>query len=599
MLTRSGENSVEPVLGWSARWAWLAPLALAVMLLAVIGGLVTLMHVRTRADQQAQLDRGIHTARQSITGRLRANRRYLETLAHALQHEELTGDAVHDRLAPWLTEHPGLIRVRFVAPGGDVRWISPRDGAPGFAERDMTSPELTEALAEARRTGRAVYTPSFVSVEGEQVFEVAAPVGEGEAHRGFLVGTYTWDRLLRASLLREIILNHQVSVVGESGDTLVMLPGFSEGDDHLRAAVELVPPGHGTRLRLVRYGAGLWSWSLMLLVGLCAALVGGMAWGVWSLQRQIVKRARAQQALREARDKLEQRVAERTADLQEANELLRREISERRRAQQRTRDVQEQLTHVARVSTMGEMAAGLAHELNQPLGAISSYTDGCIRMLEAGTATDHVIRHAMQEVGDQARRAGRIIHRLREFIADRDGEKEDVELSQIVAEVIEVLEAHLRQNQVVLGMDLDHAPPVHIDRIQIQQVLVNLIRNAIDAMVPENNDPPRRVLLSAKVVEGDRVEVAVGDIGPGCDDETLARMFDPFYTTKATGMGMGLAISRTIVEAHRGRMTAEANDTRGITVRFTLPLSEQDQDGPSHPAPEDPPAAAHGVRRGR
>lgn len=276
--------------------------------------------------------------------------------------------------------------------------------------------------------------------------------------------------------------------------------------------------------------------------------------------------------LKEARDRLEQRVEERTADLKLALRKLQAETAQRRAAQDRAMQLQSQLAHVGRLTTVGEMASGLAHELNQPLGAIVNYLRGCIKMIESDQTDCRTLADPIAHAAAQAERAGQIIRRLRDFVAKGTPQQTPEPVHSLVTEMAELLAIEARQAQVriefELGIDL---PDVLADRIQVQQVLLNLMRNAIEAM--EQTPQAERVLrVSARVLTPNLIELSVIDRGCGCDSEALQQIFDPFFTTKSSGMGMGLAISRSIIEAHGGRLIVEPNtDGRGLTFRFTLP----------------------------
>jgi C4-dicarboxylate-specific signal transduction histidine kinase len=342
----------------------------------------------------------------------------------------------------------------------------------------------------------------------------------------------------------------------------------------------LDPPGNGVSVRLDRYGNGFWGVGMMLLVVLCVGLAFGMAWGMWSLKRQIARRVDAQRLLREAHDGLAERVRERTADLEAANQRLQSEMAERRRAEEEARRHQEELAHVTRVSTMGEMATGLAHELNQPLGAIASFAEGSLRLMESDRATPEVLRTALMEVSEQARRAGLIIHRLRSFVATGEPKRERQQLKLLAEELADLLASDFRHDQIDFHLDVPESlPAVLVDGIQAQQVLLNLIRNAIEAL-RQVNSGHRRIDVTAMRGDSDMVTVSVSDTGPGCPPESMARMFEAFFTTKKSGIGMGLSISRSIVQAHGGRIWAVNRPSGGLTVQFTIPTANGEHDVP-------------------
>ena len=224
---------------------------------------------------------------------------------------------------------------------------------------------------------------------------------------------------------------------------------------------------------------------------------------------------------------------------------------------------------------MGEMASALAHELNQPLAAISNYMKGSRRLLaDSPDPNRSKIENALDRAAEQALRAGQIIRRLRDFVSRGESEKRVESLSKLIEEAGALGLAGAREQGVQLRFNLD---PEHdlvlVDRVQIQQVLVNLFRNALEAMA---HSPQRELIASNAKVADDMIEVAVFDTGPGFHDDVMPNLFQTFYTTKETGMGVGLSISRSIVEAHGGRMWAETNRSGGATFRFTLPAASNE-----------------------
>ena len=248
------------------------------------------------------------------------------------------------------------------------------------------------------------------------------------------------------------------------------------------------------------------------------------------------------------------------------------DVTERQQTQARLQELQSELVHVSRLTAMGEMASTLAHELNQPLAAISNYMKGCRRLLDQGNPELlPKVRDALDKGSEQAVRAGQIIRRLRDFVSRGETEKRVEPVSRLIDEASALALVGAAQQGIVTRMNLDpRASFVLADRVQVQQVLVNLLRNAADAM----QDAPRRELVLATALQEDgQVEISVADTGPGISDEVADRLFQPFVTTKATGMGVGLSISRTIVESHGGRLWVEPNAQGGATFRLTLPAA--------------------------
>jgi two-component system sensor kinase FixL len=238
----------------------------------------------------------------------------------------------------------------------------------------------------------------------------------------------------------------------------------------------------------------------------------------------------------------------------------------------RLQELQSELVHMSRLTAMGEMASALAHELNQPLAAISNYMKGSRKLL-AGSSDPNAakIENAMERAADQALRAGQIIRRLRDFVSRGESEKRVESLSRMIEEAGALGLAGAREQDVRLRFNLDPAVDLVLaDRVQIQQVLVNLFRNALEAMAQSAR---RELLVTNSKAANDMIEIEVSDTGSGFQDGVLPNLFQSFFTTKTTGMGVGLSISRSIIEAHGGRMWAENNAAGGATFRFTLPAA--------------------------
>lgn len=253
-----------------------------------------------------------------------------------------------------------------------------------------------------------------------------------------------------------------------------------------------------------------------------------------------------------------------------------RDITERKAAEERARRHQIELARVARLSTMGEMATALAHELNQPLSAIAAFARGCTRRLRAGTATLDELREPLDAIGEQAERAGDVIRHVREFVRRRELVLAAADVNQIARSVAHFAEIDARQHDAVVRLDLaPRLPPAQADSIMVEQVIGNLVRNAIDAMT-EARSPQREITLRTAQRDG-AVEVEVADTGPGIAADLADQVFEPFFTTKHDGVGMGLSISRSIVEAHGGRIAVDGAAGGGATFRFSLPLAARER----------------------
>ena len=249
------------------------------------------------------------------------------------------------------------------------------------------------------------------------------------------------------------------------------------------------------------------------------------------------------------------------------------DVTDRRRAEDEARGLQERLTHFSRLSTMGEMAAGLAHEINQPLAAIATYAQASQRLIrQPGHDIDDVLA-ALEQINAQALRAGEVIRRLRNFVKNREVKREPVNCSRLLEDLRTLAETDARLHNIRLRLDCEEPlPTVYADPIQLQQVVLNLVRNAIDAM-SEAPEGRREVVLTTRMAADREVEITVTDQGTGLAPEATEHLFNPFFTTKSSGTGLGLAISRSIVRAHGGRLWHTPNDVCGARFHFTLPVS--------------------------
>jgi two-component system sensor kinase FixL len=247
-----------------------------------------------------------------------------------------------------------------------------------------------------------------------------------------------------------------------------------------------------------------------------------------------------------------------------------RDLTDQQLTEARLKELQSEVTHMSRFTALGEMASTLAHEINQPLTAISNYLRGCLRLLERiGDPASPMLRDAVGKAADQALRAGDIIRRLREFVARGDSERRVESLPKLIEDASTLALIGARDSNIAVTFRIDPAIDlVMVDRIQIQQVLVNLIRNAVDVLAEFNG--PRAIDIEARTVADGTARVSVADTGGGLAPEVARHLFQPFVTTKREGMGLGLSICRTIVEAHGGRIWVEARPGGGTVFHFTL-----------------------------
>ncbi len=250
------------------------------------------------------------------------------------------------------------------------------------------------------------------------------------------------------------------------------------------------------------------------------------------------------------------------------------DLTRRREIEEDSRRAEGRLAQVARYAALGEMAAGIAHELNQPLSAIATYAQACDRMLGAPAPDMPEISDALKQVTAQALRAGEIIRKLRHLVGNRETERSDSDLNSVVEELITLAGTDLRQHNATLDFALSPAlAAVSIDRVQVQQVLLNLLRNAMEALDGASAD--REIVIGTRAVADDEVEVYVRDRGHGVAADVASRMFDPFFTTKLSGTGLGLAISKTIARAHRGTLGHRSHASSGSEFFLRLPTLEK------------------------
>jgi C4-dicarboxylate-specific signal transduction histidine kinase len=250
------------------------------------------------------------------------------------------------------------------------------------------------------------------------------------------------------------------------------------------------------------------------------------------------------------------------------------DITERKRAEEALRQAQAELAHVARLTTLGELTASIAHEINQPLGAMVNSANACVRWLAAQNLA-RAQQSALRVVAD-GQRAGEIITRIRALAQKAPAHKDWLDLNATIRDVLALARSEVHRHGVVVETHLaEHVPLVRADRIQVQQVLLNLLINAIEALSGVG-DGPRELVVQSDTDAAPGVLVTVRDSGPGLDPQRLDRLFDAFYTTKPHGLGLGLAISRRIIEAHGGRLWATANVPHGAVVQFTVPIGNEE-----------------------
>jgi signal transduction histidine kinase len=246
------------------------------------------------------------------------------------------------------------------------------------------------------------------------------------------------------------------------------------------------------------------------------------------------------------------------------------DISERRRAEALFRQQQEKMQMTARLVTVGEMATTLAHELNQPLAAITNYSMGCVRRLRSGNWQESELLEAMEKGAAQAERASKVLQRVRSFVSRRAPNLVSCDINEVIGGVSSMISLEARQRGAAVALDLSNVIPyVHADPLLMEQVILNLARNGIESM-EETSPAERQVVIRSRAYEQETVEIEVADHGRGIDPQLEGNLFTPFFSTKPHGTGLGLHICRSIVEAHGGRVWVTRNPAQGVTFHFSL-----------------------------
>lgn len=333
------------------------------------------------------------------------------------------------------------------------------------------------------------------------------------------------------------------------------VPGDYQKVHDLFLSLRIGPYAELGRVTLKDFLANYWEWFLFAFVLIIITIA-------WATRTEAV-------------------VVARTRELREANAELEKQIAERRRAEDATRRREHELAHVWRFSTMGEMATSLAHEINQPLSAISNYARGSARRLRAPDADQERLLDAMEQIARQAERAGSIIQRVRTFLRKEEPGRAPLDVNAVLREMIDMLAPDAKAHGVEIREEFSGIlPPVEGDPVQIQQVIVNLMRNGCESM--SCLSPAERVLsVETGVSNRNDVVIRVRDKGTGIAHDDLDRLFDPFFTTKENGLGMGLSISRSIIESHGGRLEVDSTPGQGTLFTVKLPATNTDDQSQS------------------
>ncbi|WP_424138697.1 PAS domain S-box protein [Roseomonas chloroacetimidivorans] len=485
-----------------------------------------------------------------------------------------------------------------------------------FGLPDAARPEIERLRFGAAVCGVVAQTRSPLYLEGVQASDdpmldlvrglgvrayVAFPLAVGERLIGTLsFGTRQHDRFSNEDLALLGTIAQHMAVLRERFRAERAL---REAEQQLRSILDTVPDAmiiideHGSITSFSSAAERLFGWPARETVGRNVSMLmpspdrerhdGYIAHYLRTGERRIIGTGRVVTGLRRngSTFPMELTVGEVSSTGRRLFTGFVRDLTERQESERRLQELQSELLHVSRVSAAGEMASALAHELNQPLTAIASSVKAALRMAQAapagansGPALPERAVEAMERAVGQSLRAGQIVRRLREFVAKGEADRQLETLPSLIEEAsaLGLVGARQRGVQVTFNLPRD-LPPVLVDRIQIQQVLLNLMRNAVEAMTEEEGSERRELVVAAVPRGAEEVELAVADTGPGLSPHVAARLFEPFVSTKPSGMGVGLSICRSIVEAHGGRLWAEPNPGGGTVFRLTLPAAAPDE----------------------
>ena len=568
---QSGENNSRRRPGWVLRLPWFGPAVVTLSMLALMTLLIWRLQSHHFIGQQQDLGLSLQSARDGIAEYLQADEDFLLVLADQVATETLIASEFRRLTEGYLSNNPYINAIYYTRPDHSILWATPeaeQSVGGDVLDRLNQHADTFDAAAESQTS---IYADTHTGLAGEPCFELYTPVvNRNDKWVGTFVISYQSPALIHHVMDRPTLQGYRAELLNEDGRRVYSSPAAAMEDQRLTGDIELTRPGNGLLLRLTQYESPFWDPETQALMAISFSMICGMGLGLWALNRQISERVRVEQALHTANTDLENRVSERTRALSESNEKLASEMAERQVAQDTARRHMDHLAQIGRVSTMGEMAAGLAHELHQPLAAIKSYGQGCLRFLNDPSPDMARIQQAIAQMNEQSTRAADIIDRLRTFLTPDSFEKAPHDLRPLIEESVGFVEPDRKQCQIDLVVDIDETiPPALVDRVQIQQVLVNLLKNAFESL--QGREPStRRVTITATRISDLEAQVCVHDSGPGCKPEDLTRIFEPFVSTKSHGMGMGLSISRTIIEAHHGRLWAESNQGQGMTFCFTV-----------------------------
>ena len=532
------------------------------------------------------------------------------------------GVSLQDLTAEWLELIEGCLEnFAIIDLNGIIRYTN--RGIPGLFSARASGSNFTDCVSSKHRVELECAMAKALQMEGNQEFHVTTvehtpemtcysiklfPMHREDAIVGFLLSSYdiTMHRENEARLRIErdraqqyldiagvilVAINDQGTVVliNRKGTDLL---GYEESEILGRNWFDNFLPGSiGSSVKevfgqlmsgenepveyyenpvLTRNGEErLIAWRNIILRDESGSITATLSSG-----EDITERKQAEAQLTHYQEHLEQLVTQRTAQLSDANEQLREAYRHRMQIEEQMQEHQAQLAHVCRLSTMAELATTIAHELNQPLSAVTNYARGIRRRVEDSATLSPEILNALDQIVAQAERAAKVIQRTRDYVTKRQVRRQDVNLMEVIAAAVELITPKAKRSSVrILTRCASELPVIRADQIQLEQVFVNLLSNAIEA-IESTSQRSGEIKLCVEIKPGQMIEVCVEDNGPGMPSQVVDRLFDPFVTTKPEGMGMGLSITRSIVEAHGGQFWINTDVSSGVSFHFTLPISD-------------------------
>ncbi len=518
---------------------WLGPAFFVFSFLVVLGAVLVVDYRRAFGEAQNTLSQELADVRTILTYRLEYDRHFLLMLSEQMSDGYLTEPIFLKNVKRYVSNRIYLIDVTWSGPDGVVQWKSSDKFIPKNMQRFLER-------NPARETRKIAYSRPYQDRGGDFLFDVYVPVFKKENFLGMFTGVYSSRNLLKFVHSRKHLADqYLIRMVDSNGKILAQCFPSVPLDARLAKQSVLDPPGQGVLLGLEGRKIGISNWQGVMLVLGCAVIALGMGWSMWMMKREIIRRKRVEESL-----------------------IL--DMTERRKAEEQLQKSRNELAHAWRVATVGEMAGSLAHELNQPLCSIATCADTCTDILKTKGLSTPEILPALEEIASQAQRAGYIIRHIKEFVRKSEPKRSSTDLNEILRRVLKLVEPEINRRGIVLETHFaDHLPVIQADAVQIEQVILNLVQNAMDA-VNEIKADNRKILVQADLEPENKVKVLVKDTGPGLSPEVRTRLFEPFFTTKPEGLGMGLSISRSIIENHGGKLQGFSDPGRGATFQFTL-----------------------------